>query len=249
LDRQALDITNAGQIERVIHDLKPWAIINTAGYVRVDDAEDDSESCYQANTNGPCILAEICGKYDIKLLMFSSDLVFDGTKALGYLENDLVHPLNIYGDSKAKAEREVLRIYAGALIVRTAAFFGPWDNYNFVSGVINTLKKGRRLLAEKDVLVSPTYIPDLVDNSLNLLLDDECGIWHLSNEGVISWADLAIDVAARGKLDRKQIEPVLLKEMNYKAARPKNSALASGKGIRLPALQNALDRYFSNLSL
>ncbi|MDB5119323.1 MAG: sugar nucleotide-binding protein, partial [Sphingobacteriales bacterium] len=203
LDRNSLDITNIDQIESVIKHLKPWAVVNSAGYVRVDDAEDDAENCYRINTEGPSKLAAICLKYGVKLMMFSSDLVFDGHKDQLYVEKDIVHPLNVYGHSKALAEKEVLEINPNALVIRTSAFFGPYDQYNFVTNVLNTLKQGKQFQAIDDVLISPTYVPDLVNASLNLLLDNESGIWHLSNEGVLSWADLAIDVASRGKFSLK----------------------------------------------
>jgi len=245
LDRHVLDITNAQQVESVIRQFKPWAIINAAGYVRVEDAESDPDTCYQSNTAAPAILAELCLKYAVKLVIFSSDLVFDGSRQGRYRETDPVNPLNVYGASKARAEEEVLRINPQTLVIRTAAFFGPWDRYNFVAGVLDTLKTGREFCAESDVLVSPTYIPDLTENTLNLLLDDECGIWHLSNDGAISWAQLAYEVAGRAKLNRKLIKAISLEEMRYRAIRPKNSTLESGKGILLPSLDNAFDRYFA----
>lgn len=244
LDRTSLNILDQIQIESVIKNIKPWAVINTAGYVRVDDAEDNPKECFAANASGPTHLAKICLKYDVKFLTFSSDLVFDGTKSRLYVEKDKVKPLNVYGQSKAKAEVDVLEANPNALIIRTSAFFGPYDQYNFVTSVINTIKSGQQFFAVKDAYISPTYLPDLVDASLNLLLDDECGIWHLSNEGVLTWADLALEVAARSKLNLKHVKSVLMSEMNYKATRPKNSALKSEKGINLPQLNSALDRYF-----
>ncbi|MDB5014577.1 MAG: dTDP-4-dehydrorhamnose reductase, partial [Daejeonella sp.] len=176
--------------------------------------------------------------------MFSSDLVFDGNKDQLYVENDIVHPLSVYGHSKALAEKEVLEINPTTLVIRTSAFFGPYDQNNFVTNVLNTLKKGKQFQAIGDVLISPTYIPDLVNASLNLLLDNESGIWHLSNEVVISWADLALDVALRGKFSLKHIESVSINDMNYRAIRPRYSALKSEKGMQLPSLEDALNRYF-----
>lgn len=247
LDRAALDITNPAQIEKVIRELKPWAIVNTAGYVRIDDAENDADNCYKINTDGPTDLAEICSKHGVKLLIFSSDLVFDGSKDQLYVENDIVHPLNIYGDSKAKAEKQVLEKNPDTLVIRTSAFFGPWDRHNFVTNVLSTVKRGHQFSAINDVLISPTYIPDLAYASLNLLIDNERGIWHLSNDGVLSWADLAIDVVQRGNYSFKQIESVSVNSLNLKALRPKYSALKSEKGIKLPSLENALDRYFKKV--
>lgn len=246
LDRQMLDITNAAQVESLIKELQPWAIINAAGYVRVEEAESDSANCFKCNTTGPAIIAELCLKYGVKLVIFSSDLVFDGSRPGAYLEADLVNPLNVYGASKARAEEQVLAINPNVLVIRTAAFFGPWDQYNFVTGVLNSLKLGNHFCAEDDVSVSPTYLPDLAEHTLNLLIDDEDGIWHLANDCTISWADFALEVAGRAHFDSKLIKAIPLSDMKYRAQRPKNSSLQSAKGAILPSLESALDRYFTH---
>lgn len=120
----------------------------------------------------------------IKLLSFSSDLVFDGKKKSPYIESDPAQPLNIYGRSKAEKEKLVLLADPSALVIRTSAFFGPWDNYNFVSHVLNTIQNNNHFTAVEDVMISPTYIPDLAQAALDLLIDDERDVWHLSNQGV-----------------------------------------------------------------
>ena len=99
--RQECDITNPQSIQQAIEKYRPWAIINTAGYVKVDEAESDCDNCYEANSIGPKYLAEICTARGIKLVTFSSDLVFDGRKRVPYKESDVVNPLNVYGKSKA----------------------------------------------------------------------------------------------------------------------------------------------------
>src|SRR5690606_24324547 len=168
----------------------PWAIINAAGYVRVDDAESDSEKCFRENTLGPEKLAIACKDHNIKLITFSSDLVFDGLKSTPYTESDKVNPLNKYGESKAKAEAAVLAVNPESLVIRTSAFFGPWDNYNFAHAVINTLSKDMDFYSTDDI-ISPTYVPHLVNATLDLLIDDESGIWHLSNNDAVSWYEFA----------------------------------------------------------
>ena len=96
------------------------------------------------NALGPAILATVCAARGIQLLTFSSDLVFDGARQSPYLESDPIRPLNNYGRSKAEAERRVLDTCPEALMVRTSAFFGPWDNYNFVTLALSALTKGQR---------------------------------------------------------------------------------------------------------
>jgi dTDP-4-dehydrorhamnose reductase len=248
LGRDGLDITNELQIEEAIKRYNPWAIINAAGYVRVDDAEADIEKCFSDNCHAAYFLANACKKHEIQFVTFSSDLVFDGEKSNPYIESDKINPLNIYGRSKAEAESVVLNCNLDSLIVRTSSFFGPWDEYNFVSNVIITLSAGNIFTAASDIFISPTYVPDLVNASLDLLIDKEKGIWHLTNNGKTTWANLARKVSDRAGLDTDLVEAQPHHLLNWKAARPKYSVLKSDKGVLLPSLDNALIRYFKENS-
>jgi dTDP-4-dehydrorhamnose reductase len=207
LSRAEMDIAHERSIERALAHYQPWAIINAAGYVRVDDAEADAERCFRENTLGPALLASFCTKKKIALVTFSSDLVFDGTQSAPYVETDRTAPLNIYGVSKAEAEKRVLDSFPGALVIRTSAFFGPWDEYNFITVALRALRGGRTFLAPNDLTISPTYVPDLVNTSLDLMIDGESGIWHLSNDGAVTWASLLWRAAelARGRYKRAQV--------------------------------------------
>jgi dTDP-4-dehydrorhamnose reductase len=244
LGRNDVDVCKPEMIENIIKEYNPWAIINTAGYVRVDDAEHDSGNCFSSNTRGAANLASYCNEYNVQLLTFSSDLVFDGKKKMPYYESDKVNPLNMYGRSKAIAEQSVLYNHPRALIVRTSAFFGPWDQYNFVTAVINSLKNHEPFEAANDVVISPTYVPDLVNASLDLLIDKEHGIWHIANNGETTWADLARMAAEKFGLDTDLIHAKPMNEMFYTARRPRYSVLRSEKGVALPTLRDALERYF-----
>ena len=179
LSRQEMDIAVQPSVESAVSRYQPWAVINASGYVNVDNAEREFDRCFRENALGPAILAAVCAARGIQLLTFSSDLVFDGGRQSPYLESDPVRPLNNYGRSKAEAERRVLDTCPEALMVRTSAFFGPWDNYNFVTLALSALTKGQRFAVSTDITVSPTYVPDLVHASLDLLIDRAAGIWHI----------------------------------------------------------------------
>jgi dTDP-4-dehydrorhamnose reductase len=243
LSRKEMDIANAGLIDEVLDALQPWAVINTAGYVRVDDAENDAQRCYRENNDGPAMLATACAKRHIQFLTFSSDLVFDGTQRVPYVESDAVAPLNVYGDSKAEAERQVLELLPSALVVRTSAFFGPWDEYNFVTIALRVLAAGETFIAADDAMISPTYVPDLVHASLDLLIDGEQGIWHLANIGATTWADLARRAAELAGVPADRIKGVPIEALGLAAQRPLYSVLGSERGLLLPSLDNALSRY------
>lgn len=237
------------QIEKVIQQLKPWAIINTADYLGLEQAEIARDNCFNLNSQLPQNLSCLTNIYGIKLVTFSSDQVFNGQKNSGYLEYDKVNPLNIYGQSKAMAEQNVLVNDPAALIIRTGTLFSPWDYKNYATNLLHHLKQQLSVRAEQDVLMSPTYVPDLVHTCLNLLIDNEAGIWHLANGGTISWAGFATEVAQRAGDNIKLINPVTLQNMGYKALRPRFSALKSIRGNLLPSLDSALDNFFEELKL
>lgn len=243
LTRQDLDIADPASIGAALRELQPWAVINTAGYVRVDDAEHDRSRCFRENAHGPAELAAACAEQGIALLTFSSDLVFDGAQATPYVEGDAVAPLNVYGQSKAEAEARVLATLPRALVVRTSAFFGPWDVYNFVTGSLRALAAGEQVRAADDSVIAPTYVPDLVHACLDLLLDGTSGIWHLANVGALTWADLARLAAERAGLSAAGVVGCPIESFGLAAARPRYSVLGSERGQLLPHLEDALDRY------
>jgi dTDP-4-dehydrorhamnose reductase len=241
------DITNPTQLESFLLKHSPWAVVNTASFGGIDDAELSANSCYAINTFGAENLAILCSKYDIKLLTFSTDMVFDGIKTTPYVESDCKTPLNVFGQSKDLAEEKILQHNSNALIIRTAAFFGPWGNSNFITAALSSIKEGKNFEVINDVLISPTYLPDLVQTSLDLMIDDEAGIWHLSNKGQISWADLAYTAAELSGLKTRYIKPKPLDYFRFKAQRPRYSALLSERGNLMPVLDDALTRYLSEL--
>ena len=243
LTRAEMDIADARSVENALAEFEPWAVVNTAGYVRVDDAEREAERCMRENAEGAATLAAACARRGAALLTFSSDLVFDGTKGTPYVESDEVSPLNVYGRSKAEAERRVSELMPSALIVRTSAFFGPWDEYNFITVALGTLAEGRKFVAADDCIVSPTYVPDLVNASLDLLMDGERGLWHIANEGATSWAELARMAARRAGLDANLVEARPTAFMQLAAPRPTYGVLASARAQLLPSLEDALARY------
>jgi dTDP-4-dehydrorhamnose reductase len=241
--RAELDIADANSIESLLGRVNPWAIVNAAGYVRVDDAERDFASCHRANADGAISLAHACEARRIKLVTFSSDLVFDGHTTRPYTEHDRTNPGCVYGRSKAVAESVLLSLRDQPLIIRTGAFFGPWDAYNFLTTTLSTLANGVPVEAAEDLIVSPTYVPDLVHTTLDLLIDDERGIWHLANAGETNWADFGRSAADAAGLDPALIIGRPASELGYAAPRPRYSALASARGTLMPPLDDAIARY------
>jgi dTDP-4-dehydrorhamnose reductase len=247
LRRDQLDIADRDSVVNAIDRYEPWAIINAAGYVRVDDAEADAERCMRENVVGPVCLAQECERHRLPLVTFSSDLVFDGRKNEVYFESDACSPLNVYGKSKAEAELRVLEKFSKALVIRTSAFFGPWDRFNFVHAVLDTLTQGRPFYAASDITVSPTYVPDLVNAVLDLLIDGEHGIWHVANSGGVTWAEFAQLAALRAGYDTVGIEPRPGHALGFVAPRPSFTALSSERGNFMATLEDGLNRCFHEM--
>jgi dTDP-4-dehydrorhamnose reductase len=243
LPRRDLDVTDPIMVQQAVSIYRPWAIINAAGYVRVDDAEADPRACRRVNTVAAAILAAVSRKARLRLLTYSSDLVFNGEIARPYLETDVVAPVNVYGRTKAEAEHRVLALAPSSLMIRTSSFFGPSDEHNFVTTALHAIASGRAFRAAADTTVSPTYVPDLVDASLDLLIDGASGLWLLANDGAVTWAELAQRAARHAGLNGDRIEPCSMRSLRLPAARPVYSVLGSVHGQLLPHLDDSLSRY------
>jgi dTDP-4-dehydrorhamnose reductase len=245
LSRQEMDIAEPQSVDAALRLYRPWAVVNASGFARIDEAERDRERCFRENTIGPSVLAASCAREGVHLLTFSSHHVFDGGRQVPYIESDAVSPLNVYGHSKAEAERRVLDIHPDTLVVRTSAFFGPWDRSNFITQALETLEQGLPFLAADDVTISPTYVPDLAYVCLDLLIDRERGVWHLTSGQPLTWADFALMAAELAGVDASRLERQPLARHGKLAARPLYSALHSERALFMPCLHDAISRYVS----
>lgn len=236
LGRGEMDIADPASVDTALARYRPWAVINTAGYVRVLDAEHERDRCLRENMTGAQTVAAACARAALPLLTFSSDLVFDGDLGRPYVESDAPRPQGVYGASKAQAEARVLGAWPEALVVRTSAFFGPWDRHNFVHAVLTRLRAAQPFTAPDNVIVSPTYVPDLAHAALDLLLDGEQGVWHVANRGAVSWYELAVRAAEEARLAASLV-------MRQTHARASATALGTERGTVMPSLDGALGRY------
>jgi dTDP-4-dehydrorhamnose reductase len=234
VNREVMDIADPSSIAATLDEIRPWAVLNAAGYVRLIDA--DQDRCMRENAVGPALLAQACEARGVRFVTFSSDLVFDGRLGRAYVENDRPAPLCPYGLSKAAAERGVLSASPQALVVRTSAFFCPWDKTNFAYRTLARLAEGQGVEASASERVAPTYVPDLVHVSLDLLIDGESGVWHLANAGEVSWHAFALRLAESARLRRPLVRPLF--------RRQRNTTLVSARGRVMPTLDNAIERFF-----
>ena len=240
LSRAELDIADERAVAAALDRQRPWAVVNAAGYVRVAEAEGDRDRCFRENVDGPAALARACSRLGVGLVTFSSDLVFSGAGDRPRLESDPPAPITVYGASKAEAERRIGKIFPDALIVRTSAFFGPWDRWNMLTQALATLGAGGDWTVPA-AIVSPTYVPDLANAALDLLIDGERGIWHLTNGDALSWLEFVRRGAALAGVDTTNLH-------EERAARS-NTALGTERGSVLPTLDHALSRYLAEADI
>jgi dTDP-4-dehydrorhamnose reductase len=240
--RDEMDLCDPRSIARALKRHQPWAIINTAGFVRVADAEREQGACLAANADGAETLAKACAVAGVPLVTFSSDLVFDGRLGRRYDEGDEPRPACVYGHSKAEAERRVLAAGGKPLVVRTSAFFGLWDRHNFAWQVLSALTRGETVRACSRTRVSPTWVPDLCHAALDLLIDGETGLWHLANDGELSWHEFARRVAEGAGLDQDLV-------VRDDAPQETGTALTSRRGVLLRSFDAALEDFLREVAV
>ena len=238
-----LDVTDSAAVATAVRSSNAWAVINCAGFSRVDDAEAAEQACIRANTHGPATLAGVCARMGTPLVTFSSDQVFDGAKRQPYVESDKPSALNVYGESKLLAERQVLAAFPDALVVRPGKVFAPHEDYDFLRSNLRAIARGERICVENDIRISGTYLPDLVHATLDLLVDGEAGVWHLANSGAITPEQFLIAAADMIQLDSGLIDGAPIWRLNRPALRPRYRVLDSERGQLLPPLEDALQRY------
>ncbi|ADV65971.1 family 1 glycosylhydrolase [Deinococcus maricopensis] len=244
-----VDLADASAVQHLLTDLRPWAVVNAAGYGGIDEAEVHHEAFWRHTAVGLAVLARACEANGVHLLTFSSDQVFGGDRTSPYQEHDAAHPVNRYGRARREAEWQVLAYHPGTLVVRSsAALFGASGRQDLLGMALRTLRAGGTLFMDDQHRFSPTYLPDLVHTSLDLLIDGERGTWHLTNAGETSWADLTRMLADATGAPADAVQAVPTEQLGWVAPRPRYSAMSSGRGNLMPKLSHALERYLANAS-
>ncbi len=229
-----LPIEDRARVEALLDLYQPWAVVNAAGWSDIDAAESHPDAVGAAAT-GAGVVARACAKRGIQCLMFSSDQVFDGMRGAAYMEQDRPRPRNAYGRAMLVAEEGALT--AGALVVRTGRCFTPYHDRSVTAAIERALTAKRRFGASAERRVTLSYLPDLVGIALDLVIDGERGLWHLTNGGPVSELDFARRVADALGLDAGLVV------VDERGSRPSSSALASTRGPLLPKLDDTLTRH------
>lgn len=246
VDLDDFDITDAGATERFIANYHPDAVIHCSAYTAVDKAEDNVELCRKVNADGPANIAKACKAIDAKMIYISTDYVFPGTGEVFYKTDDATEPLGVYGQTKLEGELAVKSILDKYFIVRISWAFGVNGN-NFIKTMLKLAETRDEISVVNDQIGSPTYTADLAPLLCDMVNTDQYGIYHATNEGICSWADLAEEALKQAGLNTK-VKRITTAEYPSKAARPMNSRL-SKKSLdeagfkRLPDWRDAVKRY------
>ena len=219
----SMDVSDYVRCQEIITQSRPDIIINSAACTQVDKCEEESELAYRVNAMGPRNLAIISNQLDIPILHLSTDYVFDGRKKIGYLEDDLKNPLNIYGKSKSLGEGYVIQLTNKFYLVRTSWLFGANGN-NFIKTMLRLGKIGQRLTVVDDQIGSPTYSRDLAEAIALLIEKPAYGIYHITNSDSTSWFGYAKYIFS---LVGYQVDVKAVTSQQYKqpATRPSHSIL------------------------
>lgn len=223
LGRDQLDIINENQCCKVISNLRPDAIIHTAAYTAVDQAEKEEDLAYRINAFGTRNLAVAAEKIGTKLCYISTDYVFDGNASMPYREYDTTNPQNIYGKSKRAGERLVETISSRYFIVRTSWVYGL-NGDNFVKTMLRLAQHSDKLRVVNDQIGSPTYTVDLARFLEQLVQTERFGVYHATNSGICSWFDFACTIFEESGLNIN-IEPCGSDEFPMAATRPRYTAM------------------------
>jgi len=249
--RAELDITDLDAIGPFITTHRPKAVINCAAYNAVDRAEVEEDQARLADlVNGFAVerLAAVCAEIGARFVTFSSDYVFDGTNTQPYVESDPVRPINRYGESKELGERLASQTNPEMLLVRTS-WVHSGTHPNFAATMIRIGREGGAKVVD-DQVGSPTLVADLAPAVVAAVEGGVTGILHLTNQGAVSWYELAREVLGYAGLDPEVIQPCTTADYPQPAARPAYSVMESelDTDIVLPPYGPSMQRAVRSLS-
>lgn len=252
VDIDDFDITDRQATDAYLRAYAPDAVIHCSAFTAVDRAEDEVELCRRVNAEGTANLADSAAAIGAKMLYISTDYVFSGEGDAAYAATDEPAPLSVYGKTKLEGELSVKRASNRYFIVRISWVFGKNGN-NFVKTMLRLSETREELNVVCDQIGSPTYTFDLSILLCDMIQTEKYGIYHATNEGLCSWAELA-EETMRLSGRSMRIHPIPTTEYPTRARRPLNSrmrkdALDIAGFARLPHWKDALSRYLAELGM
>ena len=221
-----VDVADAADVERVLDEARPDAVIHTAALTDVDGCERQRDLARAINSDGAGIVARACAARGVRLVHLSTEYVFDG-EAGPYRETDPVSPLGWYAKTKEAGEQAVIAAGGNWSIARTTIIFGyaPHVRANFVLWLVGQLRDGKRVRIIHDQIGSPTLAENLAQMVLALATSDVGGVYNTVGADVMSRLDFARQIAATFGLDESLIDPISTAEFGQPAPRPLRAGL------------------------
>lgn len=252
-DVEELDITDEAAVERFVEENGVECVVNCAAFTAVDKAESNAEFCDLLNHVAPGHLARAVARHGGRMIQISTDYVFDGTHHVPYTEDASTCPNSVYGRTKLAGEQSVLEACPQAMIIRTAWLYSTFGN-NFVKTMIRLGREKQELGVIFDQIGTPTYARDLaaaIGTAINQGIVP--GIYHFSNEGVISWYDFTKAIHRIAGIKGCHVRPLHTAEYPTPAARPHYSVLDKTKiketyGIEIPYWEDSLAECIAKLN-
>ena len=251
-----LDITDEAAVERMVADKGINVIVNCAAYTAVDAAEDNEPLATRLNTDAVGILARVTKRHNARMVHISTDYVFDGMGCIPYTEDMPTNPQSAYGRTKLAGERQLLDALGDdAVILRTAWLYSPHGK-NFVKTMLTLGKEKPALKVVFDQVGSPTCARDLARAVITVISAEQWhgGIYHFSNEGVISWYDFTKAIHRLAGITTCDVQPCHSDEFPAKAHRPAYSVLDKTKfkatfGVTVPYWLDSLKDTLNELGV
>jgi dTDP-4-dehydrorhamnose reductase len=251
-DVAELDITDEAAIVKFVEDNEIDGIVNCAAYTAVDKAEDNQELCRKLNTVAPGYLAAAVEKRGGWMIQISTDYVFDGTNHTPYTEDEPTCPNSVYGSTKLEGEQAAQKGCKRTMIIRTAWLYSTFGN-NFVKTMIRLGKEKPELGVIFDQIGTPTYARDLAVAIFAAINQGVVpGIYHFSNEGVISWYDFTKAIHRIAGITTCHVRPLHTAEYPTPANRPHYSVLDKTKikqtyNLEIPYWEESLAQCIAKL--
>ena len=248
--RRDCDLTDANSVRMLVRRVRPKVIVNAAAYTAVDKAESDRGTCFAVNATAPAVMAAEAAALGAKLVQYSTDYVFDGSKTAPYVEVDPTGPLNIYGASKLAGEQRIPEAGCEFLILRTSWVYSN-HGANFLKTMLRLRTERPELRIVADQHGAPTSANAIAEATVRILERIDTGGWmngvyHMTAAGATTWYGFAKAIFARTVGSVPSLVPIGTADYPTPAVRPANSILSNDKfardfGFRLPDWEQQLD--------
>lgn len=244
------DIRSPEEVRALVARTRPDWIVLSAAYTDVDGSERNPEQAFAVNAKGTGNVARIAQEHGARLFFLSTDYLYDGTATQPYEPNDLIAPLNVYGQSKAAGESAIRELHHNWCIARTSWLFGAAADC-FPSKILRAAETRPELKVVADQIGSPTFTRDLAHAICELVHQNARGILNITNQGSCSWFEFAKEVLKQAGRDSVVVLPTTTAEAARPARRPAYSVLSpaslNARGIKLRAWQDAVAAYVDEL--